>query len=122
MLVSDQCVRPQLAWCTSRPTAAILLLLFWLVLISSSWNKSLTGDELVPPVAGFLHCKLGDFRLDPEYGNLPQRLAALPLLGYPFAPTTSPAWLAASQWTFSDEWFHGTVKDHVPRILRLGRG
>lgn len=117
-------IHPGSAWlrCLSSPWAAAwVLLLFWALLIGSTWNKSLTGDELVPPVAGYAYWKFGDFRLDPENGNLPQRLAALPLLGFPFVPENSPAWREPAQWALGDAWFHEILRDRVPLVLRLGR-
>src|SRR5687768_11410491 len=43
-------------------------------------NRSVTSDETGHLTAGYSYWKYGDFRLQPENGNLPQRWGALPLL------------------------------------------
>ena len=74
--------------------AALILLLFWAVMLASLRDKSLTFDEGVYAVAGASYWRLGDYRLNPEAGVLPQRVAGLPLaLGpYRFPSTDSVHW------------------------------
>lgn len=43
-------------------------------------EKSCTFDEIAHLTAGYSYWHWGDYRLQPENGNLPQRLVALPLL------------------------------------------
>ena len=57
---------------------AALLVLFWWLAVSASRVKSQTSDELPHLTAGFAYDKFGDFRMQPENGNLPQRLFGLP--------------------------------------------
>jgi 4-amino-4-deoxy-L-arabinose transferase-like glycosyltransferase len=84
-----------------------VLAAFWCLLLASVWDKSMTNDESGHVTAGYTYWRFHDYRLDPENGNLPQRLLALPLLqGFSFPPTTSPAWRTAEQWDLADEWFH----------------
>jgi hypothetical protein len=42
-----------------------------------------TGDEIAHLTAGYSYWKTGDYRLQPENGNLPQRFAALPAAALP---------------------------------------
>lgn len=43
-------------------------------------NRSVTSDETGHLTAGYAYWKFGDYRLQPENGNLPQRWGSLPLL------------------------------------------
>ncbi len=58
----------------------LLLALHWGLAVTSSVGKSATFDEGVHVVAGYFYWAAGDFRFNPESGNLTQRWAALPLL------------------------------------------
>ena len=49
-------------------------------------HKCNTFDEIVHLAAGFVYWTQQDYRLDPENGNLPKRLAALPLLALDLVP------------------------------------
>ena len=73
---------------------ALTLIGFYALLISSVVDKSPAFDEPVHMTAGVTYWRLGDYRVDPENGNLPQRLAGLPLvLGEYRLPTLDqPAW------------------------------
>src|SRR5262245_60343618 len=58
--------------------------------VTASVDKSMTADEIAHLTAGHVYNTLGDYRFQPENGNLPQRWAALPLLlaSAPLPPTT----------------------------------
>ncbi|MGC4073945.1 MAG: glycosyltransferase family 39 protein [Nibricoccus sp.] len=93
---------------TSPVAAAIVLLAFWGFMLSSVQDKSLTSDEIVHAVAGCTYWKFNDYRLNPENGNLPQRVAALPLVwgGYAPPPRDSEMWHLSEEWAVGDFWFH----------------
>src|SRR3954451_1808740 len=70
---------------SSRPwlvRAAVVALLVWYFVASLSAlaHKCTTFDELLHLTAGYSYWTTGDFRMQPENGNLPQRWAAIPLL------------------------------------------
>src|SRR5215213_378998 len=75
-------------------TLAVLFALFHAVLaVTATTDKSMTADEIAHLTAGQAYNTRGDYRLQPENGNLPQRLAALPmtLAGVALPPPTTPA-------------------------------
>src|SRR4051794_20106441 len=57
--------------------AALLILHVGLALWSVS-HKSVTADEILHLTGGFFYDRYGDYRTQPENGNLPQRVAGLP--------------------------------------------
>ncbi len=99
-------------WQPSRPfltTLAILLALLHAVLaVTATAEKCMTSDEIAHHDAGHAYNTLGDYRLQPENGNLPQRLAALPmtLAGVPPPPTGTPAWRTADVWNHGHAFFY----------------
>ncbi len=56
------------------------LLLHWLMAASVSPRMGVTTDEVVHLTGGYTYWKFNDYRLHPENGTLPMRLAALPWL------------------------------------------
>ena len=60
--------------------AALLLALFAWMAASVSREHSTTADEIFHVTSGYSYWTLGDYRLQPENGLLPQRWAAPPLL------------------------------------------
>ena len=101
-------------------SAALVLAGFWLLLVATAWNQSVTYDETVHAAAGYSYWKYDDYRLNPENGNLPQRIAALPLLSYDFPAPDSPAWRLPEEWTVGDLWFNRMGHD-VAGMLHRGR-
>lgn len=103
--------------------AVLLALLHAILAVTATAEKSMTSDEIAHLVAGQAYNTRGDFRLQPENGNLPQRLAALPMTvgGVPQPPTTREAWRTADVWNYGHEFFYrqGILAD---QWLWLGRG
>ncbi|MBM3855033.1 MAG: glycosyltransferase family 39 protein, partial [Verrucomicrobia bacterium] len=104
------------------PSAAFLLALgalaalgHALLALTAAASKSMTADEIAHLTAGHAYNTRGDFRLQPENGNLPQRWAALPLLamGAELPPVDSPAWRRADVWNYGHQFFfrHGLSAD-----------
>lgn len=105
-------------------TLAVLLALFHAVLaVTATAEKSMTSDEIAHLVAGQAYNTRGDFRLQPENGNLPQRLAALPMsaAGVPLPPAELESWRTADVWNYGHTAFYrqGIAAD---QWLFLGRG
>ncbi|MFM9080376.1 MAG: hypothetical protein ACKOTE_09630, partial [Opitutaceae bacterium] len=70
--------------------------------VTATAEKSMTSDEIAHLTAGHAYNTRGDFRLQPENGNLPQRLAALPhvLAGDPLPPTDRVEWKGSDVWRY----------------------
>ncbi len=105
---------------TSPRAAGLVLVAFWIVLLASVRDKGLAYDEIVHATAGASYWNFGDYRLDPENGNLPQRLAALPLVlsGYRFPSIQSEAWRTSDEWVVADQWFHRMGLDEITMLWR----
>lgn len=93
--------------------AAAVLALFWVFMIASLRDKSLTYDEVAYAASGYSYWHLSDYRLQPENGQLPQRLAGLPmaLSISPFPAPDPAAWRNAEQWQLGDQWLYRSGKD-----------
>ena len=90
-------------------TLAVLLALAHAVMaVTATADKSMTSDEIAHLTAGHAYNTLGDFRLQPENGNLPQRWAALPLMlaGVPLPSTSLPLWRDADVWRYGHAFFY----------------
>lgn len=90
-------------------TLAVLLALAHAILaVTATTEKSMTSDEIAHLTAGHAYNTRGDFRLQPENGNLPQRWAALPLAlaGAPLPPATLPTWRDADVWRYGHAFFY----------------
>ena len=90
-------------------TLAVLLALAHAVMaVTATADKSMTSDEIAHLTAGHAYNTLGDFRLQPENGNLPQRWAALPLMlaGAPLPPTSLQIWRDADVWRYGQAFFY----------------
>jgi hypothetical protein len=110
----------------SRPfliTLAVLLALFHaLFALTATTEKSTTADEIGHLTAGLAYNTRGDFRLQPENGNLTQRWEALPmtLAGIRLPATTASSWQKADVWRYGRVFFYeqGLPTDYY---LFLGR-
>ena len=105
---------------TSPWAAAVLLAVFWLFMLASLREKSLTFDEIAHATAGYTYWRFNDYRLDPENGNLPQRLAGLPLLwgGFRFPSLDSDAWHQSNAFGVGDLWFNRMGNDPAAMLAR----
>ena len=88
--------------------AALMLAWFWGQVISVSPELGITADETIHLTSGYGYWRHGDYRLQPENGNLPQRLAALPLLALEpaFPPANDPDLERADVWGVSHRFFY----------------
>lgn len=124
---SPSSVRPSAPARLSVPgwsgVAALLLLHVALALWAVA-GKSVTADEILHVTGGYLYHKYGDYRIQPENGNLPQRLAGLPafLLDAPPPPMAgNPYWRTSDSPVVGHQFFYETGHDHWP-MLMMGRG
>ncbi len=104
-------------------TLAVLLALAHAVLaVTATAEKSMTSDEIAHLTAGLAYNARGDFRLQPENGNLPQRWAALPLTlaRAPLPPVTLPTWRDADVWNYGHTFFYEQTLA-TDEFLFLGR-
>lgn len=101
---------------------ACALVLYWVMAVSVSPRMGVTGDEVVHITGGYSYWTLNDYRLHPENGNLPQRLAALPLLAADlrFPSLESPWWRNSKVNLLGEQFFFGEG-NHVDRMLLLSR-
>jgi len=97
-----------------------LLALHYALAVGSKLNESTTSDELVHLTGGYTFDHFNDYRLHPENGNLPQRLAALPavLSGMPFpALAGNEYWRDSDAWILGHQFFYESGADHFPRLM-----
>jgi len=99
-----------------------LLVAFWIGLLASLQTKSQTVDEGVHLSAGYTFWQYNDYRLNPENGNLPQRLMALPLLfgDYKFPEVESESWKTSDKWAITWQWLYQLGND-AEAMTRRGR-
>lgn len=104
------------------PTVAVVLIAFWLGMLASLVGKSQTFDEGVHLAAGYTFWRHNDYRLNPENGNLPQRVMALPLLfgNYEFVPTESELWRTSAKWLITWQWLY-ELGNNAEMMTLLGR-
>jgi hypothetical protein len=102
--------------------AILLALVHAALAVTANIEKSPTFDEPTHLTAGYSYWLRHDFRLDPENGNLPARLAALPLLLHRpnFPPSESQPWKQVSVGQTSQRFFYRVGND-PDEILLLGR-
>jgi len=87
----------------------LLLALHWWLGVSATRETCTTSDELAHLTGGFSYWRFNDYRLQPENGNLPQRLAALPwVAGGARMDTTDPAWARSNVWIIGHRFFFGS--------------
>ncbi len=101
---------------------ACALVAYAALAITGAKQKSNAFDEIAHLTAGYSYWTLGDYRLQPENGNWPQRLVALPavLRGATFASLETDAWRGSDVWTVGDEFFFDRGND-IDRLLLEGR-
>lgn len=93
--------------------AIFIALLHAFMAITAVNTKSPTFDEPQHLTAGFSYWIKNDFRLDPENGNLPARLAALPLLfgKTQFVATNDANWQRADEGGTAHRFFYELGND-----------
>ena len=98
------------------------LLLYWLMAASVSPRMGVTADEVVHLTGGYSYWKFNDYRLHPENGTLPMRLAALPLLGMDlkFPALDDPHWVN-SKVNLAGETFFYKLGNPTAEMLQRGR-
>ncbi len=110
---------PPRNWKTPAGVAALLLLHVALALWAVS-GKSVTADEILHLTGGYFYNKFGDYRIQPENGNLPQRWAALPavVLGAPPPPLADNIyWRLSDSSVIGHQFFYETRHDHWPMLM-----
>jgi hypothetical protein len=105
---------------TGPVAAGVTLVLLWIVMLASLRNKSLTYDELGNVTSGYTYWRFNDYRLDPENGNLPQRVGAIPLVAghYRFPSTEGEAWQMSDEWGLGYQWFFQMGNDAAGMTAR----
>lgn len=86
-------------------------------------HDSGTYDEFVHVTAGYSYWAFNDYRLNPENGNLSQRIVALPLLlgaepGGTFPSRDQPAWHGSNMWTLSEQLFFAPGRNADALLFR----
>jgi 4-amino-4-deoxy-L-arabinose transferase-like glycosyltransferase len=100
----------------------LALVLYWVMAVSVSPRMGVTADEVVHLTGGYSYWAFNDYRLHPENGTLPMRLAALPLLatGVRFPSLQDPHWVASKVNLLGEKFFFQEGND-VARMLLYGR-
>ncbi len=101
---------------------ALALLLYWVMAASVSPRMGVTADEVIHLTAGYSYWKFNDYRLQPENGTLPMRLAALPLLDMDlkFPPLTHPNWINSKDNLLGNIFFY-QLGNPLDEMLQRGR-
>jgi 4-amino-4-deoxy-L-arabinose transferase-like glycosyltransferase len=101
---------------------ALALLLYWFMAVSVSPRQGVTADEVVHLTGGYTYWTLNDYRMHPENGTLPMRVAALPLLAMDlkFSPLDHPHWLDSKVNLVGLTFFH-ELGNPVDRMLLAAR-
>lgn len=88
--------------------AVLLALVHAILAVTAARDKSTTVDEIAHLTAGLAYNTRGDYRLQPENGNLPQRWAALPafLAGVELPAADRPDWQRADVWRYGHDFFY----------------
>ena len=100
--------------------AGVVLIAFYAGMLASLREKSQTMDEGVHLAGGFTYWRFNDYRIHPENGNLPQRVAALPLLLGNIKPpaTDDKLWRTSDKWRLSWQWLYQLGNDAEAMIQR----
>jgi 4-amino-4-deoxy-L-arabinose transferase-like glycosyltransferase len=100
--------------------AIALAFMHWMLAVTASMHKSPTFDEPAHLTGGYSYWLRGDYRLNPENGNLPQRWAALPLLVTQptFIATDAPSWNRAGEGDTGHEFFYTLGNDSDDMLMR----
>jgi 4-amino-4-deoxy-L-arabinose transferase-like glycosyltransferase len=106
---ADGLFRPprRLGLAAALGVALVLALHGWMA-ASVSPRLGVTADEVVHLTGGYSYWKFNDYRLHPENGTLPMRIAALPWLGMnlTFPPLDSREWLTSKVNLVGEQFFY----------------
>jgi hypothetical protein len=97
--------------------------LYWIMAVSVSPRVGVTADEVVHFTGGYSYWAFNDYRLHPENGTLPMRLAALPAwLGneLKFPSLQDPQWISSKVNNVGELFFFHEGND-VAKMLLHGR-
>ena len=101
----------------------LALLLYWVMAASTSPRMGVTADEVVHLTGGYSYWKFNDYRLHPENGTLPMRVAALPVAAMDnvkFPALTEPTWID-SKVNLIGEIFFYRIGNPLAEMLQRGR-
>ena len=98
------------------------LALGWVMAVSVSPRMGVTADEVVHLTGGYSYWKFNDYRLHPENGTLPMRVAALPLLAMDlkFPPLDDPEWVHSQLHLVGEKFFY-QLGNPLDRMLLASR-
>lgn len=101
---------------------SVLLALQWWLGVSATREICATTDELAHVAGGFSYWRFNDYRLQPENGNLPQRLAGLPwvLAGARMDTADPKTWPKSNVWLIGYDFFYGRG-NNTDYLLLLSR-
>jgi 4-amino-4-deoxy-L-arabinose transferase-like glycosyltransferase len=100
--------------------AAALIALHLALGLGTATRQGVTVDEIFHLTGGYCFNALGDYRVHPDNGVLPQRLHALSavLLGAKPPPLqNNPYWTGADSYVLSYQFFYESGQDHWPLLL-----
>lgn len=102
--------------------AAVLIVAYFVMALSSVANKCTTYDEIAHLTSGYSYWLDNDYRLTPEAGNLGQRWFALPLLfsDYQFPSRDQLSWFRSDAWSLGRQFFYEQGND-LDAMLLAGR-
>jgi len=105
-----------------RALVVAVLAVYGVLAATAMKDKSNTFDEIAHLTAGFAYWTLDDYRMQPENGNWPQRLAAVPAVvrGARFASTESESWRLSDVWAIGDQFFFDQG-NNIEQLLFEGR-
>lgn len=106
--------------CRTGFLVALCLVAYWTMAVSVSPRMGVTADEVVHLTGGYSYWEFNDYRLHPENGTLPMRLAALPLLGMDlrFPALDSFNWTHSKVNRVGDEFFFGLGNPYTAMVNR----
>jgi hypothetical protein len=88
--------------------------------LSAAARKSPAFDELIYLTGGYSYWTLNDYRLNPDNGNLTQRLEALPLLAsrVSFPSLDQDAWRQSHLWKIARQFFYECGNDADSLVMK----
>jgi len=100
----------------------LVLALYWVMAVSVSPHMGVTADEVVHLTGGYSYWKFNDYRMHPENGTLPMRIATLPWLAMDlkFPPLDHPEWVASRVNRLGEVFFY-QLGNPLERMLLVSR-